>query len=471
MYLQDIKQILAELQQQLAGASCVKIHQPRPAVIVIKLWNGRHTLRLLLSAEGRASRLHLTEQQWLNPSTPPRFCQLLRARLSRIDSLEILNEDRIVRVAGQGKQGPCSLILELTGMSSNMHLVDAADRVIDSLQREQGQRRLRPGSPYQCPERIQDLHTSDSPQELVPKPGESLSQAVEKLYSEKRQTGESQDLRQRMEQSIKRRRKKLQKRLQAIDAEAVQQADRRQDRLIGDLLLAHLHRIEPGMQDVTLPNDFADPPETIRIPLDPRLTPQDNAARYYKRSRKFQRAEEHHRRRRQETLQELEWLDQLNYQLEDSVKNSDIEEIAEELRVAGLLREPNRLHARKTQTASQPREAKSPSGFKILCGRNNRQNATLSSRSLNKGDLWFHARDCPGAHVVLKSGQGGRVTDADRSYAAALAAGYSQARQADKVEVMMAQADAVKRPKGAPPGLVTVAFHKTLLVAPQRLDE
>lgn len=471
MNLPTLQRLVEELQPLVAGAKCVKIHQPHPALIIFKLWNGRGNLRLLVSAEGRDARLHLTEQSWLNPATPPRFCQLLRARLSRIDTLEILNADRVVRIAGQGRHGDCDLILEATGPSSNMHLLDAHHRLIDSLKRGAGQRNLQPGAPYVLPEKPSSVPDEVFATSLAAASGESLSRAVEKLYTQSAGSAPAQDLGHRLRQCIARRRKKLHKRLQAITAEEAEQEDPQQDRKIGDLLLAQLHRIRPGMTEVTLTDYFADPPGEITVPLDPRLSAQDNAARYFKRHGKARRAGRHHRRRREETALELEWLEQLAYQLEDSVKNSDIEAVAEELRDAGLLRETGRLHERRTQPPSQPRETRSPSGFKVLCGRNNRQNAHLSSRELKQGDLWFHAQDCPGAHVVLKSGSGGRVTDADRRFAAALAAGYSQARQADRVEVMMAEAGAVKRPKGARPGLVTVSRHQTLRVAPERLDE
>ncbi|RLB75249.1 MAG: hypothetical protein DRH06_08335, partial [Deltaproteobacteria bacterium] len=105
MKLDLIKHVVAELAEPLADARVSKIYQPAPEIILFKLWNGRETLRLLLSAEVQKSRLHLTDRTWPNPHIPPRFCQLLRARITRIDSISVVNDDRIVQLECQGKQG------------------------------------------------------------------------------------------------------------------------------------------------------------------------------------------------------------------------------------------------------------------------------------------------------------------------------------------------------------------------------
>ena len=167
----------------------------------------------------------------------------------------------------------------------------------------------------------------------------------------------------------------------------------------------------------------------------------------------------------------MSWLGDLEYQLKESVSKSDIEDLAQELKDAGLFKESGNLHARRTTVASVPHQLASPGGFDIRWGRNNRQNDEVSTKILKKGDLWFHAHNIPGAHVVLKAGEkNGPVPEADLLYAASLAAGYSKARNDSKVEVMMADAGQVRKPPGARPGQVLVKHFKTLLVEPLRVD-
>ena len=473
MKLDLIKHVVDELAEQLSGARVSKIHQPAPEILLFKLWNGRETLRLLISAEVQKSRLHLTDRTWPNPHIPPRFCQLLRARITRMDSVSVVNDDRIVEFKCFGKQGACRLLVELTGNRSHLILVDDQGVIIDVLKRitgEEGQRSLLAGEKYLFPEKLNFEGKSDL--QLTVKNDLELSwnQTVEKLYSHSEHTENKHDFYQQLQQTINRQIKKLQKRLPGIERDLQKQQSAANDRQIGELLLANLHSIKRGMDEIELSNFYLQPPKPVIINLDPLLTPQQNAERYFNRYKKAKRGEEHSQRRLRETQSELEWLGQLDYQLKDTVKNSDIEEIAQELRHVGLLKDKNRLHSKRTLQPSRPHEVVSPSGFKVIWGRNNRQNDEISTKLLKNGDFWFHAHQIPGAHVVLKVAQGKSVTDEDLLYAAAIAAGYSKGREDLKVEVMLAAAKSVHKPKGSRGGLVNVLQYKTLLVKPLRLD-
>ena len=474
MKLNLIKQVVAELADQLTGARVSKIHQPAPEILIFKLWNGRETLKLLISAEVQKSRLHLTAQTWPNPHIPPRFCQLLRARIARIHSITVVNDDRIIQFECTGKQGVCRLLVELTGKSSNLVLVDEQSVIIDVLKRIHGddeKRSLLAGEKYTFPEN--NIVEKKSDQKLPVKDDLELSwnQTVEKLYSIEKHTENKHDFYRQLQQTIARQTKKLQKRVLSIEKELQKQQNSDNYRQIGELLLANLHAVKPGIDRVTLENYYLQPSEPIIIDLDPLLKPQQNAEKYFKRYKKARRGQEHSQRRLQETRTELEWLDQLDYQLKDTVKNSDIEEIAQELRQAGLLKDKNRLHSKRTLQPSKPHEAISPSGFKVLWGRNNRQNDEISTKNLKSGDLWFHAHNAPGAHVVMKTGSMNiTTTDEDLSFAASIAAGYSKSRNDNKMEVMQAEAKSVYKTKGSRAGLVNVLRYKTLVVKPLRLD-
>ena len=200
------------------------------------------------------------------------------------------------------------------------------------------------------------------------------------------------------------------------------------------------------------------------------MSPLDNAELYFKRYKKAKRGLEHSRRRGQETQDELDWLESIDYLLNETVSSAEIEEIAAECRQNGLLKEATDRYAKKQQNVkSQPLEAASPNGLKVLWGRNNRQNDYLTTKVLGRDDLWFHVHRSPGAHVVLKRGAGHHdFAEEDILFAASIAAGYSKARHDNKVEVMLVEPKFLKKPKGSKPGLVTVQRHKIIIVQPFR---
>ncbi len=475
MKLDLIKHVVAELAEPLAGARVSKIYQPAPEIILFKLWNGRETLRLLLSTEVQKSRLHLTDRTWPNPHIPPRFCQLLRARITRIDSISVVNDDRIVQLECQGKQGSCRLLVELTGKSSNLLLLDEQGGIIDVLKRiskSDNERIILPGEKYLFPEKIKFEQKNETTIAAQSNLNATWNQTVEKLYSAMEYTENKDDFYFQLQQTIKRQIRKLKKRLLSIEKDHQKQQGFDLDRQKGELLLANLHLIAQGKDKIELQNYFLQPPEPMTVALDPRLKPQQNVEKYFKHYKKGKRGEKHSLRRLQETQAELEWLGQLDFQLKDSVKNSDIEEIAQELRDAGLLKDRNRLHTKRTLQPSKCHETNSPSGLRILWGRNNRQNDEISTKMLKTGDYWFHVQQAPGAHVVMKIGDiNVQPTDEDLNYAASIAAGYSKLKNDHKVEVMVSEAKSVHKPKGCKPGLVNVLQYKTLLVHPFRTDQ
>jgi len=474
MHYELIVSVVEELSEHICGAKISKVYQPAEHLIIVKFWDGRATHRLLLCADSRKSRIHLTDEEFLNPSTPPRFCQLLRSRLSKIISIKVLNDDRIVQIAGTGKHGDCELMVELTGKSSNMVLNNSDGIIIDCLKRSAGDREGRecqPGEAFVLPGKRHLNAESGTKTQLVREESQSWSQCVEKYYKDRSVASDNHDLKRQLVQTVNKQVKKLNKRLGNITEELGKQQNSEQIKQYGELVLANLHQIKRGMASIQLDNYYYSPPESVTITLDPLLSPQANAEKYFQKYKKLKKGLEHSRRRLAETEAELEWILQVDFQLNDIVKKSDIEEIAQELRDAKLLKEKNRLHQRRTQQESSPFESLSPSGFKVLWGRNNRQNDYLSTKVLKADDLWFHVYQAPGTHVILKSaGSNTPFTDDDKIYAASIAAGYSKLKNDTKVEVIQATADSVKKPKNSRPGLVSISKHATLLASPLRIE-
>ena len=467
-----LKEVLGELQAQLMGARLSKIHQPDAEMLVLRLWTGADNLRLLISVKPGQQRIHLTRREWLNPHQPPRFCQLLRSRVSRIDEVQLVNDDRLVRFACHGPKGVCFLIIEMIGATGNMILLDQSDIIIDVLKRDRGEdsgRQLLAGKNYCYPVRPRVPIDQAQPPEPLPEGFACWSDYLDQQGSHPDVSATPQGIQQRLRQTIVRQQKKMARRLLMITAELDRQQQAQEDRIKGDLLLANLHLMKKGLEQLTVVNMFSASGEKIEISLDGRLSPQQNAQNYFKKYKKAARGVEHSQRRLAETQLEQEWLAELLYQLDDHADPADLEALHAELDDAGLLKGGGGQHKKRTRQSSAPQELVSPSGIKVLRGRNNRHNDLLSGQQLKSGDLWFHAYNCPGAHVVLKTSTASAVaTDEDMVYAAAIAAGHSKAQHDARVEVMMATAANVSRPKGARPGLVTVKKYQTLIVAPLR---
>ncbi len=462
-----LEHIVAELQQQLVPAVVSKIYQPDADLLIFKLWNGRENQRLLLSVEAQNSRIHLTWRDWLNPDRPPRFCQLLRARIARIESLALVNRDRIVQLDCQGERGPCRLVVELTGKTGNMILTDADGSIIDALHRDRGGRELLSGQSYLPPE-----NKGKRPDDMVyPELGtfENWSRYVEEALAGTKELS-PQEFHKQLQNSVAKHKKKLLRRLADIETEMAQQENAETFKQKGDLLLANRQRLKRGMTGIEVVDYFSQEAAVLRIELDPVLTPQENVERYYKRHRKLTRGIDHSLRRYEETQSELEWLGQLEYQLNSDLQKADLEDIAEELREMKILREKTTLHQRRTTSAAKPNETTSPSGLRVIWGRSNRQNDAITTRILKPGDLWYHAKGIPGSHVVLKSSEQQTFSEADRLFAASIAAGYSKGRNDTKVEVIEAEAKSVKKSKGYKPGMVSVKEFNSIYVEPYRSE-
>ena len=264
---------------------------------------------------------------------------------------------------------------------------------------------------------------------------------------------------------------RLEKRLAHIAAEEEKAAGAERQRELGDLLLANLHRVRRGLAEIVLTDWYTDPPQQVAIPLDPALSPQENVAACFRRHRKGKRAIEHIERRRAETRAELEWLGGVALALDEIESPDELGALRAELAGAGLLKlrpEPGR--ARQAAPGSLLRSARTPGGFLLYWGRNNRSNDRISKELTAADDLWFHAHNIPGCHLVLKrEPKGVEVPEEDIAFAAALAAGYSRGRDAARVDVMVAAGREVRKPKGVRPGLVSVGQFRTVRVTPRRL--
>ncbi|MEA5535316.1 Rqc2 family fibronectin-binding protein [Crocosphaera sp. XPORK-15E] len=239
-----------------------------------------------------------------------------------------------------------------------------------------------------------------------------------------------------------------------------------------DLLMAHLYQLETGMKSIIL-NDF-ETEKPIKIPLNPEKNGVQNAQFLYKQHQKLKRAKTAVEPLLEEVEAEINYLEQVEdslHQLDKYQSSEDLqtlEEIREELIQQNYLTSAQR-NATITDE-SQPYQHKTPSGFEVWIGRNNRQNDRLTFRTAGDYDLWFHTQESAGSHVLLRLEPGAKPDEADLHCAADWAAYYSRARQSEQVPVVYTEPKYVYKPKGAKPGMVIYKRERVLWGKPHKIQ-
>lgn len=244
-------------------------------------------------------------------------------------------------------------------------------------------------------------------------------------------------------------------------------ADREHFRICGDLIQANLYRIEKGASEFEAENFYDENLSLIKIKLDPALSASANAQRYYKSYQKAKTAEQVLRVQIEKAETELDYVSSVLDSIGRSETAAELGEIRQELAEQGYIRTKGKKQ--KADKPLPPKEYISKSGFRILVGRNNKQNDKLTLKTADKNDIWFHTKDIPGSHTVIIA-QGREVDDETMLMAAKLAAYNSKAREAGKVPVDFTKIRYVSKPQGANPGKVIYINQQTMFVEPENYD-
>ncbi|HFC9119011.1 TPA: fibronectin-binding protein EfbA [Enterococcus hirae] len=289
----------------------------------------------------------------------------------------------------------------------------------------------------------------------------TLSALLDAFYQEKaekdRAKQQGSELIRKIENELKRNRNKLKKREQTLkDSENAE--DYRRD---GELLTTFMAQVPRGANEVTLPNYYEED-RPITIKLDPALTPNQNAQKYFHRYQKLKNAVKLIGKQIEEAKNEIDYLESVLSQLEIAGP-MDIEVIKEELTAEGYLKKKS-SKKQKRKKPSQPDQYLSTDGTLILVGKNNLQNDQLSLKTAKKTDYWLHAKNIPGSHVIIKSDQ---PSDETITEAAELAAYFSKYRHSAQVPVDLVQVKHLRKPNGAKPGYVIYENQKTIIVTPE----
>jgi len=238
-----------------------------------------------------------------------------------------------------------------------------------------------------------------------------------------------------------------------------------------DLLMTNLHLLKQGMTAIQIADSYSAAESaaaaTLEIALDPALSPMQNIQRYYKKYSRAKRAQELIQIQIEQCRQDILYLEGIALSLTDVITNLEVQEIIQELSESGYM--PPTPRSRQNAKPSEPRKVQLASGAVILVGRNNRQNDLVTFKHAQPRDLWFHTKDIPGSHVVLRS-QGASPQLADIEKAAHLAAWFSKARNSANIPVDYTERRYVKKPSGAKPGFVIYEKQKTLRMTPSETE-
>ncbi|MDG5470231.1 NFACT RNA binding domain-containing protein [Jeotgalibacillus sp. ET6] len=290
---------------------------------------------------------------------------------------------------------------------------------------------------------------------------QSLSEMLDRYYFGKAERDRVKQQGHDLERFIRNEKDKNTAKIKKLEKTLQQASKGDQFQLQGELLTANLFAVKKGMKEITVQNYYSENNEEIVIPLDPRKTPSENAQRFFTKYQKAKNALIIVEEQINKAEQEVHYFDQLLQQLE-AASTSDIEEIREELSEEGYLKAK---HKKKKTKPAKPKleEYSSSEGLLILVGKNNKQNDFLTNRAAARDDVWFHTKDIPGSHVVIKDPNPSKESIIE---AASIAAYFSKARSSSSVPVDFTKIRHVKKPSGAKPGYVIYDHQETVFVTP-----
>ena len=297
---------------------------------------------------------------------------------------------------------------------------------------------------------------------------ESFSALMDVFYESREREERTRQRGQDLIRSVTSARDRCRRKLAQQRQEFAKCQDRDQLRISGELITANLYRMERGQTKLTAENYYDPDCREITIPLDPLLTPQQNAAKYYKRYTKARTAEKYLTEQMALAERDEAYLESVLEELRQAETEQDFLDIRAELRENGFLKRSGK-EKKELKRATKPREFRTSGGWRVLVGRNNRQNDQLTTKTADYRDLWLHTQKIHGSHVILCC-QGQAVPEEDLLQAARLAAYFSQAKDSANVPVDCAVVRYVKKPAGARPGMVTYTNARTLYVTPEEAE-
>jgi predicted ribosome quality control (RQC) complex YloA/Tae2 family protein len=456
-----LKNINAELSSKLKGRLFGKIFLLSKSTLAIDF---RLPEYLFVSLEPNSPRIYLfqrkikeLERKSINPSG---FILLLRKKLSNatLQSLEKVANERILKFhfAVRNELGEIekyTLVTQLTGRSANLILLDSNDFVIDSL------RETEIATKYEIPHRETQPIRNDTP---FPKGDfKTLSEALDVYYqqleAERLFSQQAKSAQQKVKKEITKREKLIAK----LNEDLKNHGDADSWKRLGDLLLSNLANAVRIDDTVLVVDYFDDETPTIEIEVDRNLSLTTASEKFFKRYTKARNAKEELTKRLESIDIEIQKLKNEQAELESAILEKNLGTFAPKEIVVATSKK------KEPETVKYARKFVSTEGYEILVGKAAKDNDFLTFRVAKSFDLWLHAADYTGSHVIVRNPNKGEIPNQTLIEAARFAAFYSQAREQPKVAVHYTQKKFVNKPKGAVAGLASLSSFKTILVEPK----
>jgi len=502
----ELDRVARVLEAELGGARLEEVREAGPSEVALALYRGggaggRRTLRL--SCDPEAGRVEEVPEAGAGAgvrdprrprrgarAAPPPLVALLRRRGvgARLSAAGTVAGDRHLRLVFErtGSEGPAERVelrLLLMGGRSNLLLLDRDGRLLAALRPLRATLRdAVPGQPFRAPEAPP---RPAGPDRFADLPDPDLLRAIHEHYREWVGRREGEQRLAALRRAFARRRRALERKLALVEGDLAEAEAARDLRRQGELLKSALRRVRPGDREV-LVRDF-ESGEDVRVALDPALSPVANLEQLFRRHRKATRKAARALAAKGEVEAELARILDLSRELEDLAGADDaaLRRFAERPEVARIVaryapREPSPQPDRDPRARPfgdlpkrlWPARYRSSDGLEILVGRSDEGNDVLSTRIARGRDLFCHLDGAPGSHVVIRTGGRRDVPSETLLEACELAVHFSKAKDADRADVLVAQASLVRKPKGAKAGLVQVAGGRVVHLRrePRRLE-
>lgn len=512
-----------ELHSHLNGARINKIYQLSKHEIILVLRKERKNKKLIISTHPNYYRVNITDKDYFYPSEPPAFCMALRKHVEGgiIKDIEQFSTDRVLifNIVHHNEMGDLELkklYIELMGRYSNIILTNNENKIVDCLKRitpGNNDRSFFPNLTYTSPSSNNKVEPNNIDLELAEdeyvnkyigfsklparevfetksfdfykttkptlyqkefyfndlttikgerKYTDSLSELLDAFYYQKDEMDRIKQRTDNLGRFIEREIKKNRKKLKNLNLDLEKGLGYEKNKKAGDLLFSYIYMLEKGMKEVEV-YDFEG--NQVTIPLDIRLSPKENANKYYKKYGKQKKSIDILKEQISKTEEEVTYLENLNVMFKNS-STKDALEINEELIELGYLK---RKQKRGKKKKGEPNYEKfiSPDGIDIFVGKNNLQNEYLTFKKAGRFDVWMHAKDMPGSHVIIKTDEPSEETI---RYAANLAAYFSKGRDSSSVPIDYTLVKNIKKIPGTYPGFVSISNQKTIYIDPSSDD-
>jgi predicted ribosome quality control (RQC) complex YloA/Tae2 family protein len=462
-----IERIAPELRDALLGATFRNTFQLGATRFALA-FEGDEFRLLFISIEPSDPRLYLIRRRLRDlkkqSTHPSQFAIALEKALIGIpvNALDQIGEDRIIEIRFSEHR----LVVQLTGKSSNMFLLDSERRITAAARNPKGEGQMI-GEHYETPERREPEARDENWADLISASADAaLSETLDHYFQSFDERRNFEALAAAVKHKNRQEVAKVTRLVKNLNSDLEEHGDAEKWKRFGDLLLANQNAAERRSGVIRVKDLFDAKAPVIDIEADENDSMSQTAQKYFRRYTKARNAKASIESRLKDLQIELRRLEEVRKAIEKAVRDGDREFLNNLVEKKKPGQKPDKKR-RESVIPSGIRTFLSSDGFEILVGKKATDNDFLTSRIANSRDMWMHAADYPGSHVVIRNANQKEIPHRTLIEAAQLAAFYSQGKKQPKAAIHYTQKKFVNKPKGAAPGLVRLASFKTILVEPK----